>query len=99
MGRFLSRIHRAEKRLQNVHRICHSCSATPQSEPVHCESVDCHWLFERKKVETRAEGMNLMHELLEELIELHMDEDNSTGQISEVPEIPKVSIFFDSTKQ
>ena len=77
IGRLLLRVHRTEKRLQNVHSICMSCSAIPATEPVYCESLDCPWLYERKKLEDKAESMNAMQELVEELVDLHMGEDIS----------------------
>ena len=90
IGNFLSKIHRTEKRLQNIQRICSSCSAIPQVEPVRCESLDCPWLYERKKVENKAEGLNLIHELLEEFIQLQV-EDESTGNATEISDGDDVS--------
>lgn len=75
IGKLLSRVHRTEKKLQNVHLVCTSCSGIPQAEPVRCTSLDCPWLFERKKLEHKAENLNVMQELVEELIELHMEDD------------------------
>ena len=73
--------------MQNVHSVCMSCSAIPAAEPVRCESLDCPWLYERKKLENKAESMNAMQELVDELINLHMDEDASE-------EIPEVAGFY-----
>jgi DNA polymerase zeta len=33
-------------------------------EPVRCVSLDCPWLFQRKKVEQQAEDIELLQELI-----------------------------------
>ena len=82
IGKLLSRVRRTEKRLADVHLVCASCSGIPQAEPVRCESLDCPWLFERKKLEKKAETMNAMHALVEELVDLHLeDEASSTSTV------------------
>ncbi|GJE86113.1 DNA polymerase zeta catalytic subunit [Phanerochaete sordida] len=85
IGKLLAKVHRTEQRLTDVHRVCASCAGTPQAEPVRCESLDCPWLFERKKLEHKAEGLQAIHGLVEELEELHLDEGSSTvaGDIEE----------------
>lgn len=63
----LARIHRTEERVQNTHSICVSCSGVPHAEPIDCESLDCPWLYERKKVENKAEQLGQLQQLVEEL--------------------------------
>jgi len=67
----LRRISKGETRLMNTQRICESCTGSAPSEPIKCESVDCAWLFERKKAERRAEALGILRELLNN-IELDM---------------------------
>ncbi|EMD42049.1 hypothetical protein CERSUDRAFT_90650 [Gelatoporia subvermispora B] len=73
----LSRLKVTEDRLKDVQAVCSSCCGTAQAEPVHCESLDCPWLFERKKAEHKAETLaevqDFVHEL-EEACELEDDE-------------------------
>lgn len=93
IGRLLSRVHRTEKKLQNVHSICTSCSAIPVAEPVRCQSLDCPWFYERKKLESKAENMTAMQDLVEELIELHVDE--STSDDSDISKVSRFTLLMD----
>ncbi|KAI0689616.1 hypothetical protein BC835DRAFT_1368378 [Cytidiella melzeri] len=56
----LTRVHRTEDRLKNVHLICVSCSGVASGEPIECESLDCPWLYERKKMENKAATLSLI---------------------------------------
>ncbi|KAJ7071022.1 hypothetical protein C8F01DRAFT_1206632 [Mycena amicta] len=51
MSQVLSKLRRGEKRLLDTNRICSSCSKTPLGEPMECDSLDCSWLYARKKAE------------------------------------------------
>ncbi|KAH8102662.1 hypothetical protein BXZ70DRAFT_798056 [Cristinia sonorae] len=74
----LSRVHRTETRLRNVHAICASCAGTPVSEPVQCESLDCQWLFSRKKQENKAEMLDSVFDYITEVEEgLEVPSDSS----------------------
>ncbi|CCM07100.1 uncharacterized protein FIBRA_09427 [Fibroporia radiculosa] len=75
----LSRLRVAEDRLRDVQLICSSCCGTAPGEPVRCESLDCPWLFERKKVEGKAERLTIIGDLVEELEDTgtNTDKDNS----------------------
>lgn len=77
MGKLLARVHRTEKRLQNVHRVCASCSSISAAEPVQCVSLDCPWLFERRKLENKAQSMNATQDLVDDLLQLHVDGSHS----------------------
>lgn len=83
IGALLSRIHRTEQRLQNVHLVCGACSGTPSAEPIECLSLDCPWMYERKKLEGKAETMGLMHELIDELVELTLEDGNGEPEANE----------------
>lgn len=60
----LRRISKGENRLMSTQRICESCTSSAPSEPIKCESVDCAWLFERKKAERKAETFGALQELV-----------------------------------
>lgn len=63
----LSRARNTEERLRNVQLVCGFCCGTAQTEPVECESLDCPWFFERQKLETKAEALTTVHELITEM--------------------------------
>ncbi|KAI9063064.1 hypothetical protein FKP32DRAFT_1593035 [Trametes sanguinea] len=63
----LSRMQSTESRLKDVHSVCNSCSGVAPAEPVQCESLDCPWLYERKKLETKTDALTTVHELIEEV--------------------------------
>ncbi|OCH96164.1 hypothetical protein OBBRIDRAFT_816122 [Obba rivulosa] len=60
----------AENRVKNAHIVCSSCCGNAQAEPVKCVSLDCPWLFERKKAEHKVEALvevqDFVHQLEEE---------------------------------
>ncbi|GBE80756.1 DNA polymerase zeta catalytic subunit [Sparassis crispa] len=62
-----SRIRATEDRLRNVQMVCSSCTGSAPAEPIKCESLDCPWLFERKKAESKADCLTAVRELAEEL--------------------------------
>lgn len=65
----LLRVRKTEGKLRNVQLICSSCCGTAPAEPIKCESLDCPWFFERKKVENKAEGLAAIEDLIQELEE------------------------------
>jgi DNA polymerase zeta len=50
-----------------------SCSGAASMEPIACESLDCSWLYERKKLENKAEQLAQLDSLVEEISVLHDD--------------------------
>jgi DNA polymerase zeta len=60
----LSQARIAERRLQAAHDVCTTCTHSEPSEPVRCVSLDCPWLFQRKKVEKQAEDIEVLQELI-----------------------------------
>jgi len=64
ISELLRRISKGETRLLNTQRICESCTGSAPSEPIRCESVDCAWLFERKKAERKVETLVFLRELV-----------------------------------
>ncbi|KAI0335271.1 hypothetical protein GY45DRAFT_1240755 [Cubamyces sp. BRFM 1775] len=67
ISELLSRVQGTERRLKDVHLVCSSCCGTAPAEPVQCESLDCPWLYERKKMEGKAEALTTVHDLIEEM--------------------------------
>lgn len=63
----LGRVHKTETRLRQAHLICVSCSGIAPAESVDCESLDCPWLFERKKLEQKAESLDRIRDLVDDL--------------------------------
>ncbi|EKM61040.1 uncharacterized protein PHACADRAFT_204189 [Phanerochaete carnosa HHB-10118-sp] len=94
IGTLLARVHRTERRLADVHRVCASCSGVPQAEPVRCVSLDCAWLFERTKLEHKAGTMRTMHELVEELAEMHVDGEASSTVVGANDEDTEVTTLL-----
>lgn len=62
-----------ESRLKSTHLVCVSCTGIAPGEPIECESIDCAWLYARKKAEATAEFMPIYDDITIEL-ELDMDE-------------------------
>ena len=67
MSELLSQVRIAENRLETAHRVCTMCTRSEPSEPVKCVSLDCPWLFQRKKVEQQAEDIEVLQELIQAL--------------------------------
>ncbi|CAL1695850.1 unnamed protein product [Somion occarium] len=65
----LGRIKKTEIKLKNIQAICSSCQSTPMAEPIQCESLDCPWLFERKKIEHKTEALSAIEDYVEEVQE------------------------------
>lgn len=61
------RIKVNQKRLANAHRICATCTGSEPTEPIKCESLDCPWLFSRKRAENQGEFLVAVQELLDDL--------------------------------
>jgi DNA polymerase zeta len=64
ISELLSQVQIAENRIQTAHSVCTMCTRSEPLEPVRCVSLDCPWLFQRKKVEQQAEDIELLQELI-----------------------------------
>lgn len=60
-------MQKTEAQLKDVHLVCGSCCGTAPAELVQCESLDCPWMYERKKMESKAEALTTIHDLIEEM--------------------------------
>lgn len=67
MSELLSQVRIAENRLETAHRVCTMCTRSEPSEPVRCVSLDCPWLFQRRKVERQAEDIEALQGLIQAL--------------------------------
>ncbi|KAJ8702610.1 DNA polymerase zeta [Pleurotus ostreatus] len=67
MASILDLVRKGEKRLTNVHEVCASCAGTSPLEQVECESLDCPWLYERKKGDNNEEYLEALRMLLAEI--------------------------------
>ncbi len=67
MSELLARVQKTEAQLKDVHLVCGSCCGTAPAEPVQCGSLDCPWMYERKKLESKAEALTSIHDLIEEM--------------------------------
>ncbi|KAI1797881.1 hypothetical protein LXA43DRAFT_969080 [Ganoderma leucocontextum] len=67
MSELLARVQKTEAQLKDMHLVCGSCCGTAPAEPVQCESLDCPWMYERKKLESKAEALTTIHDLIEEM--------------------------------
>lgn len=67
MARLSARIQSNENRLIGAHRICTTCTGSEPGEPIRCESLDCSWLYSRKRAEHKQEFLEIIEELLEDL--------------------------------
>jgi len=72
----LSKLHIAEERMTNAHAICASCSNISLAEPVECESLDCPWLYERKKADNRAGLLGGIGQFVEDLDSEELEDDD-----------------------
>ena len=87
MFEILSQVRIAENRLVTAHRTCTMCTRSEPSEPVKCVSLDCPWLFQRKKVEQQAEDIEVLQGLIQALelgnktnLEILEDSDEKTWE-------------------
>lgn len=54
----LCKMHEVQDRLKAAHAICVSCTLTPPQEGIMCESLDCPWLFVRKRAENDKDSID-----------------------------------------
>ncbi|TBU65073.1 hypothetical protein BD310DRAFT_944016 [Dichomitus squalens] len=78
MSELLSRMRKTEAKLKDVHLVCGSCCGNAPAEPVQCESLDCPWMYERKKLESKAEAVTTIQELIEEIADKWSEEQTSS---------------------
>jgi DNA polymerase zeta len=81
-----SRIQRIEKRLQETHSVCASCTGSANAEAIECMSLDCPWLFARKKAEDKSEFALYLHDMISGMEDLTTvdGEDDDEIQIFEL---------------
>ncbi|KAJ3766592.1 hypothetical protein FB446DRAFT_381067 [Lentinula raphanica] len=64
-----NRIRSNEQRLVDTHKVCASCTGTNLEEAEQCESLDCSWLYARKRVEGRIEFLEILRDFVQEVLD------------------------------
>ncbi|KAK0502919.1 hypothetical protein EDD18DRAFT_1345761 [Armillaria luteobubalina] len=67
MSGVLNRINVIERRFTETQKVCASCAQIPGSEEIRCESLDCPWLFARKKAESKLNTLDTFRDLVHDL--------------------------------
>ncbi|KAJ3750399.1 hypothetical protein DFH05DRAFT_73135 [Lentinula detonsa] len=62
-----NRIRSNEQRLIDTHKVCASCTGSTLDEAAQCESLDCSWLYARKRGETKIEFLEFLQDLVQGL--------------------------------
>ncbi|KAH7930979.1 hypothetical protein BV22DRAFT_1053576 [Leucogyrophana mollusca] len=62
----LNLVRKGERRLLNTQKVCATCAASPDAEPIQCVNTDCSWLFERKKAELKVELLEALQTLVDD---------------------------------
>ncbi|KAF9015170.1 hypothetical protein BDQ17DRAFT_1403881 [Cyathus striatus] len=75
-----------ERRFRSAHQICVSCSGMVAGETVQCDSIDCPWLYARKRAERDIEAAAFMKDIIEDM-EIECYEMESLRNISETTNI------------
>jgi hypothetical protein len=75
----MARLRDGEDKVKTSHVICQSCTGSQPGEPIECVSLDCPWLYERKRVQDHAEINENIRYLLDELALVPETAEGSTG--------------------
>ncbi|KAK0448381.1 uncharacterized protein EV420DRAFT_1751017 [Desarmillaria tabescens] len=83
MAGVLNRINMIEKRFLDTQKVCASCAQMPGSEDIRCESLDCPWLFARKKAESKLNTLDTLKDLVHDLqLDALEDEEAEINELS-----------------
>lgn len=63
----LSREHLAQEKLAAFHKICASCSGTPLSDKILCDSIDCPLTYARSQAQRDVEDLVDVRRALDKL--------------------------------
>ncbi|KAI0078881.1 hypothetical protein K474DRAFT_778270 [Panus rudis PR-1116 ss-1] len=91
ISRLLARIRDVETRMKNLQTICTSCASTPAAEAIHCESLDCPWLFARKKAEHKLEELESIEDFIEEV------QDAARSDVSDGEDNEAIQTFWEDS--
>ncbi|KAJ3890133.1 hypothetical protein GG344DRAFT_50208 [Lentinula edodes] len=64
-----NRIRSNEQRLTNTRKVCASCTGTALDDAVHCQSLDCSWLYARHRAEAKISFLGILQDLVQELVD------------------------------
>ncbi|KAG7452885.1 DNA/RNA polymerase [Guyanagaster necrorhizus] len=83
MAGVLNRINVVEKRFMETRKVCASCAQIPGSEEIRCESLDCPWLFARRKSESKLNTLDTLKDLIHDLeLDALEDEEAELNEVS-----------------
>lgn len=89
-----SRVQVNEQRIKVAQQICATCCGTMVTEPVLCESLDCPWMYSRKRERNNKNFLEIVEDIIEDLSDnvsetTHSDQSNE----SEVDNLSLDSIY------
>ncbi|KAJ4499668.1 hypothetical protein C8R41DRAFT_33836 [Lentinula lateritia] len=64
-----NRIRSNEQRLTNTRKVCASCTGTTLDDAVHCQSLDCSWLYARHRAQAKISFLGILQDLVQELVD------------------------------
>ncbi|KNZ79546.1 DNA polymerase zeta catalytic subunit [Termitomyces sp. J132] len=90
-----SHLQANEQRIKAAHQICATCCSSVTTEPILCESLDCPWMYSRKRAQNKKNFLKIVKEIIEDLSE-HVDSniDDQSTQSSQSDEAEEVNDFF-----
>ncbi len=96
IANLLSRIRKREERLVNAHLVCATCTGSAAADAVHCISLDCPWLYARRKAEAETEVIPALEELLETLEAKWRGDEEHDDLNYESPSVDDIYVIEDS---
>ncbi|KAG6890397.1 hypothetical protein C0995_008751 [Termitomyces sp. Mi166 len=90
------RVQANEQRIKAAHQICATCCSSVATEPILCESLDCPWMYSRKRAQNKKNFLDIIEEIIEDLsenVDSDMD-DQLAGQNDRSDESEEVDDFF-----
>jgi DNA polymerase zeta len=70
----LDKVRIVERRAKSAHMLCATCTSSPVSEPILCESLDCPWMYARAKGSQNLEAVKHVQELVTRFPDLSIED-------------------------
>ncbi|CAE6411247.1 unnamed protein product [Rhizoctonia solani] len=81
----LEKVRKVERRIKGVQLVCATCTESPASEAIMCESLECSWMYARVKNAQKLENIKQIQALINQFPTLKIqDRGNSDSTINEV---------------
>ena len=61
----LSRLHLSEAQMLDVQRVCASCTGSRPDEEIKCDSIECSWLYQRRRAENEVARLRGIRKFIE----------------------------------